>query len=123
RGRSRKRSSMPSRSTSARRAPSPSAPAPRRSSWPLRVLDLPEGAEVITSPVTFVSAAQVIVQEGLRPVFTDVDPETGNLDIASVRARLPDRTGAVIPLRYGGRPCDLDELYGAAGEAGATIVE
>jgi perosamine synthetase len=89
----------------------------------LRVLDLPEGAEVITSPVTFVSAAQVIVQERLRPVFADVDPETGNLDVESVRARLTSRTGAVIPLHYGGRPCDLDELYEAAGDAGVAVVE
>ena len=41
----------------------------------------------------------------------------------SVRARLTSGTGAVIPLHYGGRPCDLDELYETAGEAGATIVE
>ena len=89
----------------------------------LRVLNLPEGAEVITSPVTFVSAAQVIVQEGLRPVFTDVDPETGNLDVESVRARLTDRTGAVIPLRYGGGRATSTSWYEAAGKAGATIVE
>ena len=85
----------------------------------LRVLDLPEGVEVITSPVTFISAAQVIVQERLRPVFADVDPETGNLDVDSVRARLTDRTGTVIPLHYGGRPCDLDELYAL----GVAVVE
>jgi len=43
--------------------------------------------------------------------------------VESVRARLTSGTGAVIPLHYGGRPCDLDELYETAGEAGATIVE
>ncbi len=78
----------------------------------LTLLDLPPGAEVITTPITFVSTNHVILHAGLRPVFADVERETGNLDIASVRDRVTERTGAIMLVHYGGYPCDLDAFHG-----------
>ena len=46
----------------------------------LRVLDLAPGTEVVTSPLTFVSANQAILEESLTPVFAEVQPDTGSLD-------------------------------------------
>jgi perosamine synthetase len=89
----------------------------------MRLLDLPQGAEVVTTPLTFVSANQAILLAGLTPVFADVDVETGNLDPESVAARLTSRTGAVVVMRFAGQPCDLDELYGVAADAGIPLVE
>lgn len=89
----------------------------------LRVLDLPPGSEVVTTPLTFVSANQAILAEGLRPVFADVQPDTGNLEPASVAGLVGERTGAVVVMHYGGYPCDLDELYGIARAAGVPLVE
>ncbi len=89
----------------------------------LRVLDLPPGSEVVTTPLTFVSANQAVLHEGLRPVFADVQPDTGNLDAASVAECISERTGAVLLMHYGGYPCDLDELYELARERGAAVIE
>ncbi len=89
----------------------------------LRVLDLAPGTEVVTSPVTFVSANQVILEESLTPVFADVQPDTGSLDPSSIRERLTDGTGAVMVMHYGGMPCDLDEIYALARERGIAVIE
>ena len=89
----------------------------------LHLLDLPRGAEVVTTPLTFVGANQVILHEDLVPVFADVRQDTGNLDPASVAERISNRTGAIVVLHYGGYPCDLDELYALARDAGVPVVE
>ena len=89
----------------------------------LHVLDLPPGTEVVTSPLTFVSANLVLLHEGLRPVFADVQPRTGNIDPASVAKLVGERTGAVMVMHYGGYPCDLDELYGLLRPRGIPLIE
>ena len=62
------------------------------------------GGEVITTPVTFVSVNQAILHEGLRPVFADVDADTGNVDPASVERLVGDATVALVAMHYGGEP-------------------
>ncbi len=89
----------------------------------MHVLDLPEGSEVITTPITFVSTNHAILYERCTPVFADVHPETGNLDIASVAARITDRTRAIVAVHVGGYPCDLDELYALAQGHGLHVIE
>lgn len=89
----------------------------------LHLLDLPPGAEVITTPLTFVSTNHAILYEGCRPVFADVEPDTGNLDVDAVAARITERTGALILVHYGGYPCDLDRFYALGRERGIPIVE
>ena len=87
------------------------------------LLDLEAGAEVITSPITFVGANQVILHAGATPVFADVDPVRGNLDLASVAACVGPRTGAVLVTHLGGTPADLDELHDLADRHGIAVVE
>ena len=89
----------------------------------LRLLDLEPGDEVVTSPVTFVGANQVILHEGAVPVFADVDPDRGNLDPASVEAAIGPRTRAIIATHLGGLPVDLDELYAVADRHGVAVLE
>ncbi|HEX6573345.1 MAG TPA: DegT/DnrJ/EryC1/StrS family aminotransferase [Gemmatimonadaceae bacterium] len=89
----------------------------------LHVLDLPEGSEVITTPLTFVSTNHAILYERLTPVFADIDRTTGNLDPRSVAEKITDKTRAVIVVHYGGYPADLDELYALAREHNLTIIE
>jgi perosamine synthetase len=89
----------------------------------LRSLDLPPESEVITTALTFVASNQIILHERLRPVFADVDPTTGNLDPASVAARMSDKTGALLLVHYGGYPCDLDELYRLARDREVPVIE
>jgi perosamine synthetase len=89
----------------------------------LTVLDLPPDAEVITSPLTFVSANEAILHAGLLPVFADVDENTGNLDVGDVAARITGRTVAILVAHYGGYPSDLDTLYALGRECDVHVVE
>ena len=63
------------------------------------------------------------MQEGLQPVFADIDPTTGNVDSASVAECLTDRTGALLLVHYGGYPCDLEELYALATGRRVAVIE
>jgi Predicted pyridoxal phosphate-dependent enzyme apparently involved in regulation of cell wall biogenesis len=89
----------------------------------LRLLDLPRKSEVITTALTFVATNHAILYEGLKPVFADIEPETGNLSVAAVADRITDRTRAIMLVHYGGYPCDLDEFYALAGDRGIHIIE
>lgn len=68
------------------------------------------GDEVILPSLTFVATAEAALMCGARPVFADIDPGTLNLDPADVRRKLTGRTRAILPVHYGGQPCDLDAL-------------
>jgi len=89
----------------------------------VRLLDLPEGAEVITTPLTFVSTNHAILYERCTPIFADVEPDTGNLDVSSVAARIGPRTRAIMAVHFGGYPCDLDALYALARGHGLSVIE
>lgn len=81
------------------------------------------GDEVILPAQTFIASGLSILQAGARPVFADIDPATGNLDPASVRRFFTARTKAVMPVHWGGMPCDLDELASVASDHGAWLIE
>jgi perosamine synthetase len=89
----------------------------------LHVLDLPEGTEVITTPITFVSTNHAILYERCKPVFADVQADTGNIDVESVATKITERTRAIIAVHLNGYPCDLDELYALARSAGLPVIE
>jgi perosamine synthetase len=81
------------------------------------------GDEVILPPQTFVATGLAVLMQGATPVFCDVDPRTGNLDPASFGARITDRTRAVMPVHWGGLPCDLDAIHAVADPRGIAVVE
>lgn len=89
----------------------------------LLLLGIGPGDEVVTSPITFVGANEVILHTGATAVFADVHPDRGDLDLDSVAACIGPRTRAVIATHLGGVPVDLDELYDLAGRAGIAVVE
>lgn len=68
------------------------------------------GDEVITSPLTFVSTAHAVMYVGARPVFADVEPDTLCLSPKDVARKITTKTRAIIPVHYGGHPCDMKEL-------------
>ena len=81
------------------------------------------GDEVVTSPITFASTANVIVHRGATPVFADVDRETLNIDPAAVEAALTPRTKALIPVDFAGHPCDLDEIMAIGRRRALVVIE
>jgi dTDP-4-amino-4,6-dideoxygalactose transaminase len=84
------------------------------------------GDEVITTPLTFASTANVILHVGARPVFADVDPRTQNLDPEAVRETLLKRRGrvkAVILVHLAGRPCLMDPFWELARQHDLILLE
>jgi perosamine synthetase len=73
----------------------------------LRAVGVTDGAEVITTPFSFVASANVAVYERARPVFADIDPATLNLDPDAAAAAVTRRTRAILPVHVFGYPADL----------------
>lgn len=87
------------------------------------VANLGPGAEVITTPLTFCSTVNAIIHAGATPVLADVDPATMNLDPEKVRAAITEKTRAILPVHFAGRPCNMDALRAIADEHKLLIVE
>lgn len=81
------------------------------------------GDEIITSPLTWISTANTIVNMGARLVLADVRPDTLNIDPEAVEAAITDRTKAIIPVHLAGQPCDLDALHAIGVKHGIPIIE
>ncbi|WP_167852202.1 DegT/DnrJ/EryC1/StrS family aminotransferase [Hymenobacter elongatus] len=89
----------------------------------LEVAGVGPGDEVILAPQTFIASAIVVVQVGARPVFADVQYETGNIDPADIEHRITARTKAIMAVHWGGYPCDLDEIHAVARRHGLVVIE
>jgi dTDP-4-amino-4,6-dideoxygalactose transaminase len=81
------------------------------------------GDEVITTPITFAATANVIVHQGATPVFTDVEPETLNMDARQIGSRVTEKTKAVLPVHLYGRPCDMDAILPVAQRYKLAVLE
>ncbi|MEX5634516.1 DegT/DnrJ/EryC1/StrS aminotransferase family protein [Parafrankia sp. FMc2] len=89
----------------------------------LRALGIGPGDEVVVPSRTFMASASSVVTSGARPVFADVDPDSGNLTADTVRAAITDRTRGVIAVHLGGWPVDMDPLIRLARETGLAVIE
>ena len=81
------------------------------------------GDEVITTPMTFCATANAIIHTGATPVFVDIDPETLNLDPALLERAITDRTKAILPVHFAGRPCEMDAIMDLARNHGLLVIE
>ena len=82
-----------------------------------------EGDEVITTPISWVATANVILEVGATPVFADIDPVTRNIDLDQLEAAITPRTKALIPVYLAGLPVDMQRLYAIARKHNLRIVE
>jgi perosamine synthetase len=82
-----------------------------------------DGDEVVLPAQTFVASGMVIMMCGARPVFADIQPYTGNMDPASVSAKITPRTKAIMPVHWAGCPCDMDEISEVAREHKIAVLE
>jgi dTDP-4-amino-4,6-dideoxygalactose transaminase len=89
----------------------------------LLALGIGPGDEVITTPMTFIATSTAIMEAGARPVFVDVEPETGNLDVTRVEAAITERTRAIMPVHLYGQMCDMRALRKIADSYGLAIIE
>jgi dTDP-4-amino-4,6-dideoxygalactose transaminase len=89
----------------------------------LRIAGIGPGDEVITTPVSWVATANVIIEVGATPVFADIDPVTRNIDLDKLEAAITPRTKAIIPVYLSGLPVDMDRLYAIADKHKLRVVE
>jgi len=81
------------------------------------------GDEVITTAMTFCATVNAIIHSGATPVLADCDPVTHCMDPHSVRGKITQRTKAVLPVHFAGRPCDMDAIMAIATEYKLKVIE
>jgi dTDP-4-amino-4,6-dideoxygalactose transaminase len=81
------------------------------------------GAEVITTPFTFVASVNTILYVGARPVFVDIEAETFNINPNLIEAAITPRTAAIMPVHLYGYPCDMDPILAIAARHNLAVIE
>ena len=78
--------------------------------------------EVITTPYSFVATTHSLWWNGIKPVFVDIDPTTGNLDPDKIEAAITPRTTAIMPVHVYGKPCDTERIQEIADKYGLKVI-
>ena len=78
--------------------------------------------EVITTPYSFVATTHSLWWNGIKPVFVDIDPATGNLDPEKIEAAITPRTTAIMPVHVYGKPCDTERIQAIADKYGLKVI-
>lgn len=78
--------------------------------------------EVITTPYSFVATTHALWWNGIKPVFVDIDPLTGNLDPEKIEAAITPKTTAIMPVHVYGQPCDTERIQEIANIYGLKVI-
>ena len=78
--------------------------------------------EVITTPYSFVATTHALWWNGIKPVFVDIDPATGNMDPEKIEAAITPRTTAILPVHVYGKPCDTEAIQTIADKYGLRVI-
>lgn len=78
--------------------------------------------EVITTPYSFVATTHSLWWNGIKPVFVDIDLQTGNIDPNKIEAAITPRTTAIMPVHVYGKPCDVEAIQNIADKYGLKVI-
>ncbi len=81
------------------------------------------GDEVIVTPITFIATSLVILKEGAKPVYADIDPKTFNIDPKEIESKITKKTKAIYVVHYGGQMCDMDPIMAIAKKHNLYVME
>jgi UDP-4-amino-4,6-dideoxy-N-acetyl-beta-L-altrosamine transaminase len=79
--------------------------------------------EIITSPMTFIATANAALFLGARPIFVDIEPDTGNINVDLIEPAITKKTRAIIPVHFAGHPVELDKVSKLAKKHGLILIE
>lgn len=89
----------------------------------LEAFGIKQGDEVIVPTMTFPATAEIVCYFGAKPVIVDVDESTLNISLSEIEKAITPKTKAIIPVHYGGQPCDLDEINELAKKYNLKVLE
>lgn len=89
----------------------------------LEVLGLQPEDEVIVTPRTFIASISSVVNAGAKPVFADIDKNSGNISPQTIEAVITDKTRAIICVHLAGWPCDMDGIMALAEKYNLYVIE
>ncbi|HBH33704.1 MAG TPA: aminotransferase, partial [Psychrobacter sp.] len=89
----------------------------------LQVLELQPDDEVIVTPRTFIASISSVVNAGAKPVFADIDENSGNISPQTIEAVITDKTRAIICVHLAGWPCDMDGIMALAEKHNLYVIE
>lgn len=89
----------------------------------LKAVGIGDGDEVITTPCTFSASADCIIHAGAKPVFADINPNTGNIDPKEIVKKVTKKTKAILIVHLYGVPCEMEEIMLIAKEKKLTVIE
>jgi len=86
-------------------------------------LGIEPGDEVITTPFSFIAAANAVLYAGAKPVFADIDEASFNIDPEKIEENITNRTKALLVVHLFGQPCDMGQIMKICRENGLTLIE
>ena len=89
----------------------------------LMALDVKPGDEVVTTPFSFFATAGCIVRIGAKPVFVDVNPNSGNIDPSCIEEKMTEKTRAIIPVHLFGQIAPMKAITEIASQRNLAVVE
>ncbi len=89
----------------------------------LESIGVKAGDEVIVPTMTFAASAEVVIYLGATPVLVDCESDTLNMDPDEVERAITPRTKAIMPVHFGGQPCDMDRIHEIALQHDLRVVE
>jgi dTDP-4-amino-4,6-dideoxygalactose transaminase len=89
----------------------------------IEALGLPQGSEIIVPGNSFIASSEAVTRSGHKVVFADVDEDSYVLTTDTVKAKLSEKTSAIVAVHLYGHPCDMDALIDLAKEKGLRIIE
>jgi perosamine synthetase len=88
----------------------------------LSMVDI-KNKEVILPSLSFVSSAHAVILNGGIPIFADVDPKTLCIDRKQIENLISSKTKIILPVHFGGMPCDLDNINTICKKNNIDLVE
>ncbi len=89
----------------------------------LLALGIGQGDEVIVPDFTMIGSVCAVLYTGAKPVFVDAEPDTYNIDVPLIEAKITKKTKAIMPVHIYGHSCDMDPLLALAKKYGIRVIE
>lgn len=89
----------------------------------LKAFNIGQGDEVITTPMTFIATPNSIIEAGAKPVFVDVEPDTGNINAHLIERAITERTKAIMPVHLYGTLVDMITIRNIANNYKLKVIE